>query len=223
LNNLAGKFRIETCPVVWQVQAATQITHSMFLENLPTSLPPCSRQNAHVTFYSIRNQKYGYLNMRDYNKILSNFRRWAAIPLRLIVGYGFIAHGYSKLVHGPAHFASILHALGVPAPELMAWVTILTEVVGGAAVLIGAFIPLVSIPMAAVLLTAMFTTQLSNGFLAIKLQAVTAAGVQFGAPGYEVDLLYLACLAALVIGGSGPLAISGLVGQRRQERRRAVL
>ncbi|HUO27097.1 MAG TPA: hypothetical protein VMU61_15625 [Candidatus Aquilonibacter sp.] len=68
--------------------------------------------------------------------------------------------------------------------------------------------------MAAVLLTAMFTTQLPNGLLAIKLLGVTAAGAQFGAPGYEVDLLYLACLAALILGGSGPLAIDGLIGRR---------
>ncbi len=152
--------------------------------------------------------------MRGYWKNSSNLRRWAPIPLRLIVGYGFIAHGYSKFVHGPVHFAAILHALGVPAPELMAWVTILTEVVGGAAVLAGAFVPLVSIPMAVVLVTAMFTTQLPYGFLAIKLQSVTAAGAQFGPPGYEVDLLYLACLAALVIGGSGPLALSGVLRRR---------
>jgi putative oxidoreductase len=121
-----------------------------------------------------------------------------------------------------AHFATILHALGVPAPELMAWATILTEVAGGAAVLLGAIVPLVSIPMAAVLLTAMFTTQLPNGFLAIKLQGVGAAGAQFGPPGYEVDLLYLACLAALVMGGSGPLAISRLTGRRREAGRHAL-
>jgi putative oxidoreductase len=154
--------------------------------------------------------------MRDYTEISSKFRDWAALPLRLIVGYGFMAHGYSKLAHGPAHFAAILHALGVPVPGLMAWVTILTEVVGGAAVLTGAFIPLVSIPMAAVLLTAMFTTQLQYGFLAIKLQGVGAAGAQFGPPGYEVDLLYLACLAALAMGGSGPFAIGRLIWRRQE-------
>jgi putative oxidoreductase len=132
-----------------------------------------------------------------------------------------MAHGYSKLAHNPSHFAAILHALTVPAPELIAWVTIVTEVVGGAAVLLGAFVPLVSIPMAVVLLTAMFTTQLPYGFLAIKLQGVTAAGAQFGPPGYEVDLLYLACLAALVLGGSGPLAIDGLIGRRGLSHRRA--
>jgi putative oxidoreductase len=40
--------------------------------------------------------------------------------------------------------------------------------------------------------------------------AVTAAGPQFGPPGYETDLLYLACLVALVIGGSGPYAVDTL-------------
>jgi putative oxidoreductase len=50
---------------------------------------------------------------------------------------------------------------------------------------------------------------------AIKLVAVTAAGAQFGPPGYEANLLYLAWLAALVLGGSGPLAIDGLVRKRR--------
>lgn len=33
--------------------------------------------------------------------------------------------------------------------------------------------------------------------------------MQFGPPGYELNLLYLACLAALVLGGSGPLAKVG--------------
>jgi putative oxidoreductase len=37
--------------------------------------------------------------------------------------------------------------------------------------------------------------------------AITVAGAQFGPPGYEVNLLYLACLAALVLGGPGPLAM----------------
>jgi putative oxidoreductase len=100
------------------------------------------------------------MDMHSYTGISSNSGRWTAIPLRLIVGYGFIAHGYAKLIHGPAHFAAILHALGVPAPGLAAWLTILTELLGGAAVLLGALIPLISIPMAAVLLRATFTVHL---------------------------------------------------------------
>jgi putative oxidoreductase len=132
---------------------------------------------------------------------------WAPIPLRLIVGYGFMEHGFAKLSRGPEAFAAILHMMSVPAPHLMAWLTILTELIGGLAVLLGAFVPLVSLPMAAVLLVAMLTVHLPYGFSSIKLLSVSAGRAQFGPPGYELDLLYLACLAALVLGGSGPMAI----------------
>lgn len=142
---------------------------------------------------------------------LRSWAPWAAIPLRLIVGFGFIAHGYAKLTRGTESFAAILQALGVPAPHLAAWMTVIVEIGGGLAVLAGAFVALASIPMAIVLLAAMFTVHLPYGFSAINLQAVTAAGPQFGPPGYEVDLLYLACLVALVIIGPGPLAIDGLI------------
>src|SRR5690348_2628558 len=139
---------------------------------------------------------------------------WYAIPLRLIVGFGFMEHGYAKLARGPESFTGILHALGMPAPGLLAWATILVELFGGLAVLLGAFIPLASIPMAIVLLVAIFTVHLPNGFSSIKLQAVTAAGAHFGQPGYETDLLYLAALVALVLGGSGPWALDRLWRKR---------
>jgi putative oxidoreductase len=144
--------------------------------------------------------------------------RWPSIPLRLIVGYGFMEHGFAKLAKGPDAFANILQAMGVPGPHFMAWSTILVEILGGLAVILGAFVTLASLPMAAVLLVAMFTVHLPYGFSSIKIKAVTAAGAQFGPPGYEVDLLYLACLAALVLGGPGPLAIDGLIKKRRKVR-----
>lgn len=140
--------------------------------------------------------------------------RWAPVPLRLIVGYGFMEHGFAKLTKGPDVFASILHTLGVPSPHWMAWATILIELFGGLAVLLGAFVVWVSLPIAAVLIVAIFTVHLPYGFSSIKLMAVTAAGARFGPPGYECDLLYLACLAALVLGGSGPLSVDGLIRRR---------
>ena len=39
---------------------------------------------------------------------------WAPVPLRLIVGFGFMEHGYAKLVKGPEAFASILHVSECP-------------------------------------------------------------------------------------------------------------
>jgi putative oxidoreductase len=144
----------------------------------------------------------------------SGLRRWSAVPLRLIVGCGFIAHGYAKVVSGPEHFAASLHGLGVPAPHAMAWATIGLEFVGGLAVLLGAWIPVISVPLAAILLVAAITVHWPYGFNSIKLLAVTEAGPQFGPPGYETNLLYLAALATLVLGGSGSWSIDELVARQ---------
>jgi putative oxidoreductase len=141
---------------------------------------------------------------------------FAPLPLRLIVGYGFMAHGYAKLARGPEHFISVLGALGVPAPVFMGWLTIGTELVGGLAVLAGALITLVSAPLAAILLVAALTVHLPYGFSSIKLQAVTSAGAQFGKPGYELDLLYLACLVTLVLTGAGPLSVDKWIIRREK-------
>ena len=145
--------------------------------------------------------------------------RWVPIPLRLIVGCGFMEHGFAKLSKGPDAFAAILHALGVPAPHFMAWLSILTELIGGLAVLLGAFLPLVSLPLAALLLVAVFTVHLPYGFSSIKLIGVTAGRAQFGPPGFECNLLYLACLAALVLAGSGPLGIDDYLRRKSEDRR----
>jgi len=125
----------------------------------------------------------------------------------LIVGYGFIVHGYAKLSRGPETFAIVLHTIGTPMPHLFAWLTTLVELIGGFAVLVGAFIPIVSLPMAVVLFTALFTIHLPYGFFSVKLVEVTASGTKFGPVGYEVILLYLVSLGALVLGGAGPLSI----------------
>ena len=149
----------------------------------------------------------------------SLLERWSAIPLRLIVGYGFIVHGYAKIVNGPDHFSASLHGLGVPAPDLMAWLTIGFELLGGVAVLVGAWIPLMSIPLSVILLVATVTVHLTYGFSSIKLRAVTETGPQFGPPGYETNLLYLAALAALVLGGPGPLALDTWLRRLRRSGR----
>lgn len=147
-----------------------------------------------------------------YDRLASpRFPSWCALPLRLIVGYGFMEHGYAKLARGPESFIAILHALGMPFPAFLAWTTILIELIGGLAVLIGLLVPLASLPMAVVLLVAVITVHLPNGFSSIKLLSVDPGGAHFGPPGYETDLLYLAGLLALVLGGAGPLAVDRLL------------
>jgi uncharacterized membrane protein YphA (DoxX/SURF4 family) len=100
-------------------------------------------------------------------------------------------------------------------PEKGPWMTALlmvsVELLGGFAVLVGAFIPIASIPLVITLLVAIFSVYLPNGFSSIKLQSVDATGAHFGQPGYETDLLYMAGLFAMVLGGSGRFALDRLL------------
>lgn len=140
---------------------------------------------------------------------------WYAVPLRLVVGLGFVEHGYAKLSRGADAFIAILHALGMPLAQLLGWATISVELVGGALIVLGAFVPLAAVPMGIVLLTATITVHLPNGFSSIKLLSYGPDGAHFGQPGYETDLLYLAGLIALCIGGAGPLSVDGALSRRR--------
>jgi putative oxidoreductase len=134
---------------------------------------------------------------------------WYGIPLRLIVGFGFIQHGYAKLARGPEDFVSILRAMGLPASFLLGWLTIIVELLAGLMILLGALIPLATLPMMIILFVAIITVHLPNGFSSIKLQSFDAAGAHFGQPGYETDLLNVASLLALCFGGPGPLSVDG--------------
>ena len=144
-----------------------------------------------------------------------SLRQWAPLPLRLIVGYGFIAHGWAKLSRGPEAFAVVLHTIGVPMPHLLAWATTIVELVGGLAILIGGFVPFASAPMAVVLLTALVTIHWPYGFFSVKLVDVTATGTRFGTVGYEIILLYLASLAALASGGAGRWSVDAWRTRKR--------
>jgi putative oxidoreductase len=141
--------------------------------------------------------------------------RWALLPLRLMVGFGFAAHGYAKLARGPGHFAAILEAMGIPAPGLMAWVTSVVELLGGIALMLGAYVVPISLPLVAVMLTALVGVHLRYGFSSIRLQAITPSGAVFGPIGYELNLLYVVALLALAASGPSPLSLD----HRRASRR----
>jgi putative oxidoreductase len=134
-----------------------------------------------------------------------------------MIGFGFMQHGYAKLARGPEHFIHVLNAIGVPAATLLGSATIGVEVVGGFLIFIGALVPLATIPMVIVLLVAIFTVHLPNGFSSITLQSFDAAGAHFGQPGYETDLLYISGLIALCLGGAGPLSVDGWLRRPRPQ------
>ena len=139
--------------------------------------------------------------------------RWAPLPLRLIIGFGFMAHGWAKLSRGPSGFTKLLAQIGAPLPEATAWVSTFVELFGGLAVLVGAFVEFVSVPLIVMMLVAMFTVHLKYGFSSINTIGLTQSGPQFGPPGYEVNLLYIAGLVSLILGGAGAMSVDRLLSR----------
>ena len=148
------------------------------------------------------------------------WQRWVPIPIRMILGVGFMAHGWAKWNRGPAVFAELLKQAHVPMPLANAWLVTLLEIFGGLALLLGAFVAIVSVPLIFSMLGAMFTVNIKFGFSAVNTIGLTAEGPQLGPPGYEINLLYIACLMALILGGAGPWSIDALRSRRRQRHLR---
>ena len=149
------------------------------------------------------------------------YRRWVPVPIRMILGVGFMVHGWAKWTRGPAVVAELLKQAHVPFPLANAWLVTLLEIFGGLALLMGAFVAIVSIPLILSMLGAMFTVNIKYGFSAVNTIGLTPEGPQLGPPGYEINLLYIAGLVALILGGAGPLSIDALRSRRRQRDLRA--
>lgn len=135
-------------------------------------------------------------------------RHWA-LPLRIILGISFMIHGAPKVFDGAAHqqFQGMLGHMGVPAAPLMAWVVSVVEFFGGAALVLGLFTWLASALLTVEMIVAMLLVHLPAGFQTVHVTGMSERGPIFGMPGYEFNLLYIAGLLALLIGGPGPLSV----------------
>jgi len=142
-------------------------------------------------------------------------RRWSLLPIRLVVGFGFLSHGLAKLGRGPEKFGKLLSLIGAPFPVPTAWMVTAVEILGGVALLCGAFVLIASVPLIASMVVALVTIHWHYGFSAINTIGLSATGPIFGPPGYEVNLLYIGALLALCLAEPSALSIDGwLFGHR---------
>jgi putative oxidoreductase len=136
-------------------------------------------------------------------------RLWGLLPLRLIMGCGFLIHGLAKWNRGPANFGKLLAQLGTPMPVATAYLVTFLEIGGGVALLLGLFVAVVAIPLIVTMVVATATVHWRYGFSSINTIGLTPDGPVFGPPGYELNLLYVAGLVALVVMGAGAASIDG--------------
>jgi putative oxidoreductase len=120
--------------------------------------------------------------------------RWGMLPLRLVVGLVFLMHGAQKLfVFGLGGTADIMGKLGLPIPILCALIVIAAELLGGAAIVLGAFTRLAGTVLAFEMVIAILVARLHGGF--------------FAPYGYEFELTLLGACLTFAMTGAGHISL----------------
>jgi len=145
---------------------------------------------------------------------LSRANPVALLLLRLAIGFGFLAHGYAKLHRGPDKFAALLTFLGVPFPHFTAWFVTAVEIAGGIALMLGAFVLSLSIPLIILHLVALSTIHIHYGYSSVNTVGLTPQGPVFGPPGFEISLLYIAGIIVLTVLGPGAFSVDEKLRRR---------
>jgi len=119
-----------------------------------------------------------------------NNKDLAILLLRIGVGVIFIFAGFGKLTDISSTQA-FFGSLGIPLAGIMAWVVALVEFFGGILVLAGAYIRYPAILLAIIMLVAILTTKLGEGFSAYRLDGmlllVSVSLALIGSGAYSVD------------------------------------
>jgi len=146
---------------------------------------------------------------------LNSNKEWLLVPLRVMIGFGFAAHGYAKLSRGPESFAVALQSIGVPQPQFVSWVTTLIELIGGVCMMVGAFVLPLTLPLVVIMMTAMLKVHLQYGFSSVKFKGMSATGAEFGPAGYELNLLYITSLVTLALSRPSKLSLDHWIKTRK--------
>jgi len=116
------------------------------------------------------------------------------LPLRIVVGLVFLMHGGQNLfVFGPAGTADIMGKLGLPLPFMCAAIVITVELLGGLAILLGAFARLAGALLALEMVVAILVARLAGGF--------------FAPYGYEFEFTLLGACLTFALSGPGRVSL----------------
>ena len=119
---------------------------------------------------------------------LKNFEALSFVPLTLIRVYLFFVFWYAGTgkIDNFDKFSGYLGTLGVPLPDILSWMVVLTEAGGAALLLVGLFVRWMSVPLLIVMFFAGYLVHYQNGW------AHEANGIEFAAT-YSLMILTLLC------------------------------
>ena len=125
--------------------------------------------------------------------VLEKLQSVSLLFLRLILAYGFYEPAKMKWSDIDS-VAEWFGSMGIPLPTLNAYMAASTEALGVLLLTIGFATRLISIPLIVVMIVAILTVHLGNGFSA-------------GDNGFEIPLYYMLMLLVIVAHGAGKFSV----------------
>lgn len=137
-----------------------------------------------------------YNKLTEKTKFLNDF---VLLAIRIVLAYGFYITGSTKWqnINGVAEWFGTLK---IPFPLANAYLAASTEIAGVILLTLGLASRIISIPLMFVMLVAIFTVHLPNGFEA-------------GNNGFEIPLYYLLLLLVIFVNGSGKLSVDRMLAK----------
>ncbi|PLY08161.1 MAG: DoxX family protein [Arcobacter sp.] len=129
--------------------------------------------------------------------IFSNFQSLFLLFARLIVAYGFYEPAMMKWGN-IGNVAQWFGSMGIPFPTLNAYLAATTEILGVGLLALGLLTRFISLPLIIIMLVAIFTVHLGNGFSAAD-------------NGFEIPLYYLLFLGIFLSHGAGKISLDNLI------------
>jgi putative oxidoreductase len=128
---------------------------------------------------------------------------YAPLVVRVLAGVIMAAHGWQKLQGGPSGFGQALAGLGVPLPQLMAYVVTLVELIGGVLLIVGLLSRLAAL---------LLTIDLVMAILLIKVNIGLLSPTDGSGVGAELELALIAGFLVVLLAEPGRLSVDQALG-----------
>lgn len=133
----------------------------------------------------------------EFSRLSEYLKSCSLLFARLLVAYGFYEPAMMKW-NDMKSVAEWFGSMGIPFPTLNAYMAASTEISGVVLLTLGLFTRIISIPLIIIMIVAIVTVHLHNGFSA-------------GENGFEIPLYYMAFLLIFFSHGAGKFSLDRLI------------
>ncbi|WP_345993293.1 DoxX family protein [Sulfurimonas sp. HSL-1716] len=145
------------------------------------------------------------MNLKEYYIKFSDFggklKSLSLLLARLVLAYGFYGPAMRKWSDIGA-IGDWFASLGIPFAHLNAYMAATTEITGVVLLTLGLFTRLISIPLIVVMLVAIFTVHIHNGF-------------ECGNNGFEIPVYYILFLLVFISHGAGRFSLDNFIFEKK--------